>query len=237
MVGQRFVVSGFKHVWLSVTMTVSLTGCGVESATLPRGDLAYSVIPASNANARPANYRIGPFDVIDITVFQEPDLTMKGVQVDAAGKILVPLIGSVQAAGETTNDLSIAISTRLEQKFLQEPQVSISVTSSVSQKVTVEGSVVEAGVFEIKGQTSLLEALALAKGLTRTAALNQVAVFRNVDGKRSGAVFDVGKIRHGDAEDPAILGDDVIVVGFSSVKGAYRDFLQTAPVLAIFRTF
>jgi polysaccharide export outer membrane protein len=84
---------------------------------------------------------------------------------------------------------------------------------------------------------TLLQALAVARGPTRVAAVDEVVVFRMVDGKRQGALFDVNAIRKGRAPDPQILGNDMVVVGFNAVKGAYRDFLQTAPVFAIFRNF
>ena len=84
---------------------------------------------------------------------------------------------------------------------------------------------------------TLLRALALARGPTRVAALDEVVVFRMVEGKRMGALFDVNAIRKGQASDPQIEGNDMVIVGFSSVKGAYRDFLQTAPFLNVFRNF
>ncbi|WP_294260858.1 polysaccharide biosynthesis/export family protein [uncultured Sphingomonas sp.] len=205
--------------------------------SVARGPAAYDVIPALNPDVQPGEYRIGPLDTLDVTVFQEPDLSQKGLRVDAAGRVLVPLIGQIQASGQTAVELSKTIAAQLGQRYLVNPQVTVSVVSAVSQRVSVEGSVNEAGVYEIAGRTSLLQALALAKGTSRTAALSQVVVFRNINGQRNAAVFNVSDIRRGAAPDPEIQGNDLIVVGFSNVKAGFRDFLSSSPLLAIFRPF
>ena len=153
--------------------------------------------PAQPVRTRPAdfatlpappegvNYRIGALDKLNVTVFQNKDLSAEKMQVDAGGHILLPLIGSVTAQGKTTSELSDEIASRLGQKYLQSPQVSVTVEEAVSQKVSVEGAVTEAGVFELKGRTSLLEAVARAKGTTRYANLRHVTIIRNVEGTLS----------------------------------------------------
>lgn len=226
------------RVFSLIAVAAVLSGChpGAGEA-LPHGASAYAAVPAATADRPPSDYRINPLDVLSVTVFREPDLTFKELQVDASGSLLFPLIGNVRAAGKTANELSTEMAERLDQRYLRNPQVSVVIASSVSQRVTVEGSVNEPGVYEIGGAATLLEALARAKSPTRTAALNQVVVFRTVNGQRMGAVFNIGDIRNGRAPDPAILGGDVVVVGFSSVKGAFRDLLSTAPLLNVFRPF
>ena len=109
--------------------------------------------------------------------------------------------------------------------------------TSQSQRVTVEGSVNAPGVYEIGGSATLLEALARAQSPTATAKLNEVIVFRVVDGQRMGAVFDLRRVRAGLDADPRILGGDTVVVGFSQVRGVFRDFLSATPLLALFRPF
>ena len=105
------------------------------------------------------------------------------------------------------------------------------------QKVTVDGSVTEPGVYAIQGRTTLLDALAMAKGTTRVAALDQVLIFREENGENMVARFNVQAIRHGEAPNPEIQGNDIIVVGFSNLKGFYRDVLTMAPLLAAFGNF
>src|SRR3546814_7357236 len=79
----------------------------------------------------------------------------------------------------------------------------------------VEGKVNQLGVYAINGRSTLLQALAQAQSPTDVANLSQVVIFRNIDGRRAGAVFDVKAIREGRTPDPEILGGDVIVVGRS----------------------
>ena len=195
------------------------------------------MIPAPAAGTTRGEYRIGPLDVLAITVFQEPELSQRDVQVDASGNLLMPLVGTVQARGKTAHQLSREIARQLGTEYLVNPQVAVSVTTSVSQQVTVEGNVTMPGVYDITGAPTLLEALARARSPTRVARLQEVVVFRTIGGRRAGAVFDVAAIRNGQAPDPELLGGDVVVVGFDAVKGAFRDFLTTAPLVSAFRTF
>jgi polysaccharide biosynthesis/export protein len=222
---------------LAVLLTALLAACasGGPPPNLPTGSAAYSVIPAATPSTVSADYRIGPLDEIDITVFQEPDLSAKKLQVDAAGNIAVPLIGTVAASGKTSQELAKVLEKRYDEKYLKNSQVTVAVASSVSQKVVVQGQVTEPGVYEIKGPTTLLEAVSMAKGETRIAKLDEVVVFRTVGGQRMGAVFDLKSIRRGEAQDPELVGNDVVVVGYSGAKSMWRDILSATPLLNVFR--
>jgi polysaccharide biosynthesis/export protein len=186
----------------------------------------------TTANLLPnQEYRIGPLDELSITVFQEEDLSLKEVPVDAGGNILFPLIGLVEANGKTSREVAAVITEKLAMRYLVDPQVLVNVTKSASQVVTVEGQVIEPGRFEIAGQMTLLTAIASAKGPTPIARLNEVIVFRNIDGQRYAARFDLPAIRSGRAEDPLIRGNDIVVVGASQSKAIFRDVLTALPGL------
>ena len=159
------------------------------------------------------------------------------VSVNAAGTFNYPFVGEVAAAGKTPIELSRELEAGLGTRFIRNPQVVVGVVSSAAQRVTVDGQVVEPGVYEIAGTSSLVEAIARAKGLQFTGVDDEVIVFRNIDGQRFGAVFDLKQIREGKAPDPEILGGDRIVVGYSAVRGAYQDFLRAAPILNAFTRF
>ena len=219
-----------------VAAALTVAGCAAPHPMLPAGPAAYGVIPAPSAGAV-ADYRVGPLDELTITVFREADLSLEKQRVDAAGNLLFPLIGSVHAGGKTTDQLAGEIARRLDARFVRNPQVTVTVVSSQEQHVTVEGSVNEPGVYEIGGNATLLEALARAKSPTNVARLNEVVVFRTVEGQRTGAVFDLRRIRAGLDADPRILGGDTVVVGFSQLRGTFRDFLSAAPLLSIFRVY
>lgn len=217
-----------------------LSGCASgpsASSTLPSGPQAYAAISVAPEMGDVRDYRIGALDTISVFVFQEPDLSVKEAQVDASGNIALPLLGKVPAAGKTASELSTVIAQKLGAKYLEKPEVTVSVSGSVSQKVVVQGEVNQAGVYEIKGRTTLLEALAMAKGETRVATLKEVVIFRNVGGQRMGAVFDVAAIRRGQGDDPEILGNDVVVVGYSHAKSIWREVRESAGIASVFRPF
>lgn len=220
-----------------VLLLVSACGASQQVApNLPRGAAAYSLMPAAGANTVAASdYRIGPFDTVEISVYGEPDLSLKGQQIDAAGLLSLPLVGPIQVSGKTASQLSNEIARLYAQKYLRNPQITVSVDKSVSQKVTVQGEVSAPGVYELKGPTTLLETLSLAKGEQRSAKLEQVVVFRTIKGQRMGAVFDVKQIRAGIANDPQILGNDVVVVGYSEARRFFEDVKGILPVFNTFR--
>ena len=230
-------LSAKQHIYLPVLLFFALSACFSPAANLPRGEGAYGVIPAESAGVLRGSYRIGVQDTISIRVFQEPDLSFEELQVDSGGGITFPLIGEVVAVGKTPLELGQAIEDGLGARFIRSPQVVVGVVQSAAQRVVVEGNVMEPGVYEVAGSSTLLESIARAKGLTRVAVTDEIIVLRTIDGQPMGAVFDLDAIREGKAPDPEILGGDKIVVGFSAVKGAYRDLISAAPLFNVFRTF
>lgn len=201
------------------------------------GDGAYAAIPAPQGEPTVSDYHIGALDTLDISVFQEADISSRGVQVDASGSISMPLIGRVNAAGLTASELASKLTQKLAARFYVDPQVTVSIASSVTQRVTVQGEVEEPGIYPIQGPTTLLDTIALAKGETENASTRQVIVVRYINGKRTGAVFDMRRIRRGDDADPAILARDVIIVGHSNSKQIWHDVLRAAPLLNVFAQF
>jgi len=219
---------------LLVVASCASTSSGAElqrGVTMPPPD-PVKLVAANQVGG----YRVGPMDVLDITVFQVPDLT-RVAQVDAAGQIVLPLIGAVDAAGKTVSELQTDIAVRLKDRYLQSPEVTIYVKEFASQKVTVEGSVAAPGVYPISGHTTLLQALAMARGTDRMAREDRVTIFRNVNNQRMAALFDIRAIRAGKMEDPEIYGNDMIVVERSGIKSALGNVTGALPVLGLFRPF
>lgn len=209
-----------------VRVGVALTGVMAATGLL---------MAANSTTGQPlADYRIGPLDSLDITVFEVPDLSLKKARVDASGQIRLPLIGAVGAGGKTASELSDDIARRLGQTWLQAPQVSVVVVEAVSQKVSVEGAVNEAGVFALTGRTGLMEAVALAKGESRTGNPRRVAIVRTVDGAPHAARFDLVAIRAGRARDPEVIAGDTVVVDGSRRGMFWRNVVETLPALVVF---
>lgn len=121
-------------------------------------------------------YRIGPEDKLDIVTWKNPDLT-KTVQVRPDGKISLPLVNDVQAAGLTPMELRQAL-TKGFQKYFTDPEVAVIVSEVHSIKISVVGAVKTPGRYEVRSEITVLEALALAGGLTDFAKRDQIVVLR-----------------------------------------------------------
>ena len=224
---------------LPLMLAVVLAGCGGPRMNVADMTAAQAVdLQTVPTVAEPSiEYRIGVGDKLNVRVFQVEDLSFDQLVVDTSGNIQLPLIGAVGAAGRTAGEMSLDIAARLSAQYLRNPQVTVTVTQAASQKITVDGAVTRPGVYEMRGSTSLLQAVAMAEGPSRVADLSKVAVFRTIEGQRAVALFDLGAIRQGRASDPQVLGDDVIVVDTSRLNSALRDIVSAVPALAAFRPF
>lgn len=216
---------------------MALVGCGTRPTSVPgvATTVGAAAFGGDLTGVDQTEYRIGPEDKLRLSVFQVPDLSFESIVVDATGRLQLPLVGSVQAAGLTPLELSTSIQRLLAERYLRNPQVNVSVTEAASQKVTVDGAVMKPGVYVMRGRTTLLQAVAMAEGATRTADLSSVAVFRTVDGRRMIGVFNLAAIRNGQTDDLLIRGDDVIIVDTSRLSAGLRDLIAALPGLAVFR--
>jgi polysaccharide biosynthesis/export protein len=222
-----------------------LDGCGASSnfsniqdngsfAPTPAAEHTAALSQAADkltSGATPGNsaYKIGPLDVLDVSVFQVPDLT-RSVQVADNGTINYPLVGQIQAAGKTAHQVETELTSRLSAKYLQSPQVTVFVKEFNSQRFTVEGSVRHTGVFPLKGQTTLVQALAEAGDIDKDVASGAVVIFRTINGKRCAARFDFDAVQGGKTEDPQLQPGDVVVVDTSPGKVALQGFLRVLPI-------
>lgn len=174
---------------------------------------------------------IGPLDTIGIDVFNVPELSRE-VQVDAGGRISMPLIGTIDARGRTSVELANAIEAALRGRYVRNPEVTVNVKSSVSQVVTVDGQVSEPGLYPVTNQMTLGRAIASAKGLSEFAKLDDVVILRTVNGQRMAGLYNLTAIRRGIYADPAVYPNDVIVVGDSPTRRLFKDFVSVTPLLA-----
>ena len=175
-------------------------------------------------------YHIGPFDKLEITVFGVPELSGK-FEVDAAARLSLPLAGTIDAAGLTLRELGQAIDARLRGNFVKNPQVSVNLEETTSQVYTVDGQVGQPGSYPALGNITLMRAVANAKGAGEFARLNDVVVFRSVNGRPMAALYNLGAIRRGIYPDPKIYANDIVVVGDSKAKRLFQQFTQMFPLL------
>lgn len=190
------------------------------------------------AETRP--YYIGPFDRLVIDVVGIEELSKKEVQTDAGGRISFPLAGIIEAAGKTPAEVEQIIEQRLRTAYVRDPQVTINLKEIVSQVVTVDGQVKQPGLYPVVGRMTLMRAVATAKGLDEFAKLEDVVVFRTVNGQKLAGLYNLKAIRRGTYDDPEIYANDVVVVGESKSRRLFKDGLQllpaiTTPLILLFR--
>lgn len=217
----------------ALTGMALVAACGPASrmSAVPAGAPAYEIAPPADAVAPATEYTIIPGDVLNVQVFQEPDISREEVTVDLAGNIQLPLVGELPASDRTPTGLANDIASRLGARFIRSPDVSVAVVEAAARHVSVEGEVKRPGVYEFERNYTLLSALARAESPTPIAKLDEVVIFRTIEGKRMAARFDLTDVRAGLAPDPAIKDGDVVVVGFSKTAKVWKDVLTTAPTI------
>jgi polysaccharide export outer membrane protein len=221
---------------LVLAAAMLLVGCAKsQPSLLPAGQQAYEVIPVKTETQVEEIIRAG--DKLSIFVLGEPELTSEKYVVDSTGYVQVPLAGEVIAAGRLPAELRDDLTRRLGARFIRDPQIAVIIAERRKTTFAVEGDVKKPGIFEAVPGTTLLSAVAQAESPTNVAKLDEVMVFRAVNGQRMGARFNLDDIRKGHAADPQILAGDTVVVGHSALKGAWREFLQAAPALNLFYIF
>jgi len=164
-----------------------------------------------HGNADSESYHIGVGDLLQIEVYDEPDLTRE-VRVLTDGKISFPLLGSLQAASVTVSNLQKEITDRLAAKYLVSPQVIVFVKEF--SNVFVFGEVKSPGSFPLYGKMTVIEAITLAGGFTEVADTNKVKVIRQEGGREVGFDIDADKItKKGDtSEDVELRANDRVIV-------------------------
>ena len=145
----------------------TLRGATTDDYNQRLGQLKQSLAgPVANSAAE--DYRIGPQDLLEISVFEAPELN-RAVRVSASGEISLPLLGVVQAAGLTPKALEFVLQELLRRSYMKDPHVSVFMKEMQSHPVSVFGAVKKPGVFQIDGPKSLVEILSMAEGLAEDA--------------------------------------------------------------------
>jgi polysaccharide export outer membrane protein len=167
---------------------------------------------ASESVENDAAYKIGPQDVLRIDVWKEPDIS-RAAPVRPDGKISLPLLNDVQAAGLTPMQLAGVISEGLK-KFINNPQVTVSVSEINSRRVYVSGEVTRPGSMSLLPNMTVLQALSTSGGFTQFAKIKNIYVLRTKDGKQEKLPFNYKEVMNGKKPEQNVLlqSGDVIVV-------------------------
>jgi len=183
---------------------------------------------AAFGNRQPTEYRISQQDILQISVFQVNDLNNAGVQVSQDGNITLPLIGKAQVAGRTTDEAEQIIAGKLRQKYLQSPQVSVSV-KSYGKRITVSGAVGGPRVQPDDGNTTLSQAIANSGGVADVGNSSRVHIARSMDQRVQDDVYDLDDIQAGKVQDPLLHGGDIVVVERSGYRVALKEIGALMP--------
>ncbi|MDE0879016.1 MAG: polysaccharide export protein [Sphingomonas bacterium] len=228
MTPMRFLVA-------ALTGALVLSGCAsdriqpspglqvVESGQLPAPTRPDLIAPDRES-------LIGPLDTLGIDVYGVQDLSLE-TQVDASGRISMPLVGVVDVRGKTSYEVQQYIQNALR-RYIKDPIATVNVRNSVSQVVTVDGSVIEPGLYPVTNQMTLMRAIASARGLSEYGKLDDVVVLRTVNNQRMAGLYNLGAIRRGVYPDPAIYANDVVVVGDSPSRRLFKNLISLAPILS-----
>lgn len=215
-----------------------LAGCttGYRGGPIPYEVEDFGRPDAAALTVLDSDYRITPLDTLDVKVFNVAELSGE-YQVDLTGHIGMPLIGNVKAVDLTPGELQDRLIARLGERYLRNPDITVGIKRSASRNVTVEGAVARPGMFPVMGPTSLIQAIAMAGGVHDNGNPRRVAIFRQIDGQRQAAAFDLVSIRRGKSEDPAIYTGDIVVVDGSNLKAMQREILMSIPIIGLFNPF
>jgi polysaccharide export outer membrane protein len=178
------------------------TGNAATTAAVPRDIRGF---------AAAADYRIGPEDVLDVLVWKNLELN-RTMPVRPDGKISLPLVNDIQAAGLTPVELRQQIAQRLSE-FIPSPEVSVIVREVHSVKVAVLGAVKMPGHYEVNSPSTVLDLIARAQGLTEFAARDKIVVIRRNGTTTTRIPFNYRKVAHdNDHDNFYVRPGDIIVV-------------------------
>lgn len=195
-------------VILGLILAVLAGGCAPQVSP----QVAVEAEAASVMAVDQERYQLGPEDIVEVSVWKEPDLT-KQLVVRPDGKISYPLIGEIPAAGRTVKELQDDISKRLE-KFVTDAAVTVILLKAQHYKFFVTGKVNKPGEFIVGRPTTVLQAIAMAGGLTPFASPGNILVVRKVGGQDQTFLFNYKQVAKGQFLDQNItlMPGDVVVV-------------------------
>jgi polysaccharide export outer membrane protein len=178
----------------------------------PAAAAAPAVVDQANALIPGADYLIQPGDVLQISVWKEPDLTRE-VLVRPDGGLSFPLAGDVQAAGNSVPDLEKDLTKRI-QKYIPEAVVTVAIRQALGYRFYVVGRVNRPGEFNSVRPIDVMQALALAGGTTSFAAQNDIKILRRVNGVETSIPFRYGRVQKGKSlkENIILKSGDIVVV-------------------------
>ena len=157
-------------------------------------------------------YKIGIGDILKITTWKEPDLTLDSARVRSDGKITFPLLDDLQAEGMTTVGLKKVLEKKLAD-YVEAPNVTVTLINPVSRKFYILGEILKTGEYPLIKKLTVMQAFALAGGFTEWASKNKIILYRRHDNKEETIIVRYDDIIKGDfSKDIQLKSDDTIIV-------------------------
>ena len=198
------------RVVLCAAIGTMLATSGLQAQEAAKSSPAQARPATQAAATTDAGYKIGPQDVLRVDVWKETEIS-RSVPVRPDGKISLPLLNDVQAAGLTAMELANTITEGLK-KFINNPQVTVSVAEINSRRVYVTGEVTRPGAYPLLPNMTALQALTSAGGFTQFSNPKKIYVLRNESGKQVKHPFNYKSVLDGKQDDIPLLPGDTIVV-------------------------
>jgi polysaccharide export outer membrane protein len=197
---------------MALCLLVSITPIHAQESVSNKQPASITAPTSSKAATGDPNYVIGAQDVLDVSVWKEPDFT-RTIPVRLDGKISLPLLNDVQAAGLTPSQLAAEVTKSLT-KFVTSPQVTVIVTQINSKRIYLLGEVARAGAYTMLPDMTVLQALSNAGGFSQYANAKKIYVLREENGKQQKLPFNYKDVISGKRPEQNIElkpGDTIVV--------------------------
>jgi len=214
MTGKRATLSHWVALLVALTVTLASAQTNEKSKEKDTAKpAAASAADSGAALATPNDYVIGPQDVLSINVWHELEVSVPQVPVRPDGKVSLPLLNDVQAAGNTPAQLT-AILTQQLKRYISEPRVTVTVVQMNSQRFYIMGEVLRPGSFQLHANTTVLQGLASSGGFTEMADAKKIYVLRKQESGQVKLPFNYREVVKGRKAEQNILlqaGDTIVV--------------------------
>lgn len=219
-----------NSIALAVVAAIALAGCSTTRTYGGARNIELTQLDQLPSQPMVVGHRIGPQELLNINVLNA-DLLSGKFLTDASGQLDYPMVGKVNVNGLTPDAAGRLIENELRGRVVLEPQVTVVPSDFRPQSFSIGGEVARPGEYPATGNLSLMRAMNIAGGKAEFAKMDEVLVFRTVDGQKYIGVFNLAAIQQGNYDDPRLYPDDVVMVGDSPGRRRLEQILQFVPVL------
>lgn len=217
--------------WALLALTALLAACATTDRSVGQApEVELTKLEELPAPRGEISYTIGSQSELEIVVVGAESLSGTYLT-DVDGKLMFPLIGTLDLEGQTPAEASRMIADRLRGVYLRDPQVRVIPKEFPVPSISVGGQVRKPGSYPAVGRQTLLTVVNYAEGLTEFAKDDDVLVLRTVNGQRYVGVYNLASIQRGNYADPQVYPNDIVMVGDSPQKRRLDQILKIVPAV------